>query len=641
MEPVRKMLNFVSLWTGGPRGAWLRSRLAEQQSLMTQVSVETRIMIATCVVLSAVILFGFHYPPGLDLAQHAHLFGVLAHFHDPAFGVGAFYDLQPVTPYLLTYAVATPLAWAFGALMACKLILFGIALATPLTLWRWLAAVGGEKGFAYFGFVLAFGYPFIWGFTSYSASLPVAFLCLEAWTRAQSGRFPRRTLTLAALLVALFFTHAITFVLVALTLGILTLCHPRTAFFRRASALAVAFVVSVGWYLGRGSGHYDAPRNFAGIDRLTLLFGAEFHIFEAYWAALAGLAVLAILAVALRPALATGIDRWLPMGLATVFLLAVPNVLMDTIFVGQRFAFLVHAFAPAAFSVRPSERTRRWVPRLSGLLALCFLLLSLVRVAGLNRELRGLANLVQKVPAGADVRALLPESSDDSPWFGQDQLINTSAWITAERLGLVSDDHARFFQLPIVRARSLPFPESFRYVVSKRPGDKQLLRKQGVKGKPIAESDDWRLYEDPRAPPFELPFGMIVRYAQDWGALELDRAASKADLTIAGQRYDSGLGTHAHSLIQLRPRASGSLVGACGCDDAGEGQAEVICTVLDHQERVLHQAKVRRGAAAARFEVPVRSGESIFLQATTEQTKRNRDVHGAHVDWVELELRSH
>ncbi len=118
---------------------------------------------------------------------------------------------------------------------------------------RWLTAVGGEKAFAFWGFALAFGYPFVWGFISFGLSLPLAFLCLDAWARAPERGAVRGSALLAGLFVALFFTHAITFVLVAVCAGLLTLCSPRSAFWRRSIALLVAFCVSMSWYVGRGA----------------------------------------------------------------------------------------------------------------------------------------------------------------------------------------------------------------------------------------------------------------------------------------------------------------------------------------------------------------------------------------------------
>lgn len=600
----------------------------------------SRVLFAACLVLTVGIIWGFKYPAGVDLPQHAHLFGVLANFHDPVLGAGGFFDLQPITPYLLTYVIGALLAKLMGPLAATKALLFLIALATPYTLWRWLKAVRGEQSFAFWGFVLAFGYPYVWGFTSYAAAMPVAFWCMEAWVRATEGPARRRVITLTVALVALFFTHAVTFAVTATALGVSTLVNFRQVFWRRALALAVAAIVSFGWFLSRGVRKNDPPRQMPGEDRFAILFGGEFHITEDFWAAAAGLVFLVVLFVVTRPALAKQTDRWLPFALAGVGFFSVPNIVMDTAFVGHRFVFLLHAFAPAAFVVRPSFRLRRFVPAVNGLLAVVFLSVVAYRLVGLNREMRGLAAVAAKVPLGGDARGIMHAVADDSEWFGVGHLSCSYAWLTAERLGMLENDHSRYYQLPIIRAADVPFLGRYRYLITRGKHGASMMRKNGFKKAPLlAEADGWAIYEDTSAPPYETPVGTVVRYGQDWGTLGLDTAVGRGKLSIAGRRYRTGFGTHAHSLIQLRPSTTGQLKGACGVDDAGTTTEKVRCSVLDHRERVLAEVVVKAGKPPASFEAPVREGEAVYLKVTMEGWKRGpRQTSGAHVDWVDLQV---
>jgi len=600
----------------------------------------SRVLLLLVLGLTTVLIWGFRYPAGVDLPQHAHLFGVLANFHDPVLGAGAFFDLQPITPYLLTYVAGGLLAKVMGPFVATKALLFVIALATPYALLRWLTAVGGEKSFAYWGFALAFGYAYVWGFTSYAAAMPVAFFCLEAWARAPSESVRRATVKLSLLLVALFFTHAITFAVVAVALGLATLANVRTAFWRRSAALLVVLIVSLGWFFGRGMRKNHLPKQLPGEDRFALLFGGEFHISQDFRAAVAGLACLVVLFLVTRPTLARRSDRWLPFALSGLAFFTVPNVVMDTAFVGHRFVFLLHAFAPAAFVVRPSPRVRRFVPVVNGILTVLFLSGVCVRLVGLNRELRGLHAVAQKVPLGGDARGILDPIGDDSGWFGIGHLSCSYAWLTTERLGMLENDHSRYYQLPIVRAADVPFLSSYRYLVTRGPKGPSMLKKSGIKHARLLEkSDGWAVYEDPAAPPYETPIGTVLRYGQGWGKLELDRSVGKRSLTIFGQRYDTGFGTHAHSLIQVRPKATGQLEGACGIDDGGTPKGAIRCSILDHRERVLHEVTVDREAPAASFSVPVHAGQTIYFKVVMSAwTGGKHDILGAHADWVDLRI---
>jgi hypothetical protein len=208
----------------------------------------------------------------------------------------------------------------------------------------------------------------------------------------------------------------------------------------------------------------------------------------------------------------------------------------------------------------------------------------------------------------------------------------------AERGGMGHNDPAHYFQLPLVHAKDVPFPTHFRYILGRDPGAKGYIRGKGIKAKEIARSGAWSLHEDESAPPLDLPFGTVLRYGQDEGRLRVDRTPAKKALVVAGTRYRRGLGTQARSLIQLRARATGRLHGACGLDDSGRGRAAVVCTILDHRERVLHQAVAKPGAAPVVFDVRVHEGWTVYLQATLAEAGDPTKA-GALVDWVGLEVR--
>src|SRR6478735_43084 len=104
------------------------------------------------------------YPVGVDLPGHAQMFEMLVHYGDPRTSYRFYYYIDFFTPYALAYLVAWPLAKVGGALFAVKGLLSIVALTTPLALARWLRAVGGEVWMSLFGFVLAFGFPYLWGF---------------------------------------------------------------------------------------------------------------------------------------------------------------------------------------------------------------------------------------------------------------------------------------------------------------------------------------------------------------------------------------------------------------------------------------------------------------------------------------------
>ncbi len=113
------------------------------------------------------------------------------------------------------------------------------------------------------------------------------------------------------------------------------------------------------WYLGRGTGQALRPHEAPGVDRFVLLFGAEFQVFEAYWAAVLGLGLALVLALVARPLPSTKPERWLPLALSVVAFFSLPNFLMHTAYVGHLFVYFIRAFAPAAFVPTVQGRAAR------------------------------------------------------------------------------------------------------------------------------------------------------------------------------------------------------------------------------------------------------------------------------------------
>ena len=421
--------------------------------------------------------------------------------------------------------------------------------------------------------------------------------------------------------------------------GVQTCALPisKRGFFRRTSALAVAFVVSMAWYLGREGGGGLMPHEPPGPDRFLLLFGAELDPFSSFWSAAVGLSVVVTLAATLRPVLSGKVDRLLPLALSGLGFFTIPGFLMNTAYVGQRFVFFLHAFAPVAFGSTLSGPLARWVPRVSGLVTAALLGLCLVRVGGMNRELAGLAELSPRVPPGSNVRGGVPGPARRSEWFAGEQFVGVHGWVTAERHGMLHNDPGHYFQLPILQARDVPFPTHLRYVVSREPGTREYLKYKKVHTTRLAQAGRWSLHEDVAAPPFSCSAGTVLRYGQDHGELRVNRSANKRRLSVAGQRYERGLGTRSRSLIQLSPNASGLMRGACGVDDASDSRVEVVCTIVDHTERVLYSATARSGQAAVPFSVPVRQGENVYLRATRASSGgKAREQESPFVDWVDL-----
>jgi len=91
----------------------------------------TSVAFVVCGVVALAAVWLHRYPLGVDLPQHANLFRLWADLAHGPFEYRATYHIEFFTPYLLPYAVALPLTKLFGALIATKLLLSFMVIATP------------------------------------------------------------------------------------------------------------------------------------------------------------------------------------------------------------------------------------------------------------------------------------------------------------------------------------------------------------------------------------------------------------------------------------------------------------------------------------------------------------------------------
>lgn len=593
-----------------------------------------------CAVFAVVAVWGHRYPAGIDLPQHANLFRIWAQFRNDPTDYKSFYWIQINTPYLVAYTIGYPITKLFGALAAVKVVLSISAIAAPWAMTRWLRAVGGEPLFGLFGFLLVFGFAYQWGFISHVLATPFMFAYLRAFERqGERPRF-RAIAETATWAILLFFCHGISFGVVVLAAGLRCLLPLRPIVMLRRGVHIVPVAVIAGFWLlaqkHRTGGEFVAwPPDK---ERLIALFSGPFSAFANERWAWVSVAVLILILVAARPALRFAVRAWVPFGVAFIGFLVLPEWLGSTWLVGTRFCTYVHAFAPAVIRVRLQSRGRRrfaW-------LVLAIVLLGLgtlnFRLFWFNREMAGLTALTNAMEPYWDVRTLVVNTSPDSEAFGSMQFGQTPAWVTAAHGGILENDSGFYFQLPVQRRSNKPFPSRYRYLIARGEADRvervvrrivgsvQLIRREGA----------WFLFE---APPLIISGGdlTIVRSAQGWDELKIDRAVTDAALSVGNVRYPKGLGTHARSYIRVRTKrgAFSRLVGACGIDDAAGERGSALFRIRTPQGFILFRSDVtKRGESARFFSVPVVSGQDLVL----EVLPAGGSTLDAHADWVDLKL---
>ncbi len=137
----------------------------------------------------------------------------------------------------------------------------------------------------------------------------------------------------------------------------------------------------------------------------------------------------------------------------------------------------------------------------------------------------------------------------------------------------------------------------------------------------------------------EIPALSLVAARQEWGAVQVDKSVSGKELSIAGQKYAKGLGTHATSMILLPvpELKSGEgvtgLSGACGIDDGANGKGSVEFRVMSGTEVLWSSGVMKSGDAAKKFTVELAESNLRTVYLMADRVENNSYDHA---DWVDL-----
>jgi hypothetical protein len=249
------------------------------------------------------------------------------------------------------------------------------------------------------------------------------------------------------------------------------------------------------------------------------------------------------------------------------------------------------------------------------------------RVDRFNREMKDFAQVAAKAEPGADVQTFAPNRAGWSDVFGYRAMATAPAWFVAEYGGIIQDDYASRFNLPVQR-KKVSFPSRYRYIFS--IADVAEIKKAFPDAALRARSGRWSLFERPLQ---TTGVFTIVRSGQGWGDLIIDDSVVQGPLSVAGVTYPRGLGTHADSWIQIRPPAGKTtLEGACGLDDSGRVAARIRCDVRQLDGAVLFSSDpMKKGDPPVPFSVKFPEHGDLILEIFG--IGENKGTHG---DWIDL-----
>jgi hypothetical protein len=577
-----------------------------------------------------------HYPVGIDLPQHANLFRLWYATWRGPIEYRVLYHFDWFTPYLLIYMIGGLLTGLFGSFFAIKLMLTLGIFGTPLMMRRWLKSIGGDPRLALYGYVIAFGYLYIWGFFSNLLALPLLLAYLAEFELQGERPGVREILKTTGIGLALFFTHGITFVPAVVSAG-LQLLRGRFPFvaFRKGLHLIPLALLAGAWMLG-----HRAPLQgtslvwFMDLNRLVSLWSGLFWPFADLGWEHVGLAGMGAFLLAARPRFAFEARRWVPLLVAVVGFAVLPEMLASIWQFGNRFLVFVQALAPGVIQPRHSGRVGKVFPYVSAALVLAALALLNVRLSAHNQELYGLRQLSERVEPESDIQNVVAVFGYTGKTFGWNEVGQTPGWLTAEQGGILDNDSAGgHYHVPVQRA-DMPWITRYRYAFLKGTSDdvEAYVRPRFDHPRLVGQVDDWFLYEQP---PLQGGDVEALRCAQAAGELRSNRAFDMGPLSIGGERFATGFGTHVPSLIRVRLLHPGSVLeGSYGIDDSGYKTVRARFRIRDNSGKVLLSSGPISYGPAQRFSVPVAGQRELLLEVLAEGS-----IIGGHVDWADLRTR--
>jgi len=125
---------------------------------------------------------------------------------------------------------------------------------------------------------------------------------------------------------------------------------------------------------------------------------------------------------------------------------------------------------------------------------------------------------------------------------------------------------------------------------------------------------------------------------QDWSSPNANLSCDNNKLSIAGESFRRGVGTHAVSRMMINLHGTGDRIkGAVGVDDECGEQASVEFYIMGDQEILWESRRMKKGYEAKTFDIDVSGIKKLALYVSDGDDGINYD----HADWVNVRILYH
>jgi len=142
---------------------------------------------------------------------------------------------------------------------------------------------------------------------------------------------------------------------------------------------------------------------------------------------------------------------------------------------------------------------------------------------------------------------------------------------------------------------------------------------------------------------FEIQFAVLpaidttsgISYTQQWGSLGLDLSVDGNTLSIGGQQYSKGLGTHSNSEITMQlGEPYTEFLAEVGVDDEVGGNGSVVFQVFTDGSQIYDSGIMTGNDSSATVQISLQNTNELILIVTDGGDNINYD----HADWAKARL---
>jgi hypothetical protein len=493
----------------------------------------SRIILVLVSVLAALPVWLSSYPPMCDLPQHAAQVTLLRDLQSHAFVFSNVFRLNWYTPYLFGYIFVYMLTPVFGILTACKIVISLQLVAMPLATGLLLRAARIDVLWAILSIPGLYGFAYQWGLLNFLIAAPVGLLFLYLFMRYSVGPTRTKAVGMAIGVTVLFFCHALICAFFVLIAGCYAIARLRSAKLVAACLAPLLIVVptaalwlsltlsrSIVWKLTALQA--SMPMSMEGLVRVLGIFPRVLGLRSVLASITCGIAIVSLPFVA-GERLKRDHAVWVPLCVCLGTLLFVPDTILGTSLVYERFTIFAVPFFLLLLKENSVFSTRLFVFRAAAILLVVGWIAGVsYRVVKFESRVRGFSEMLAQMQPGQRVLSL-EFDHDDGIWIAP-TLLHFPSWYSAQKHGIVDPNFALYYpelvtytQENIPQATVSDFEwhpdefnwneyraEQYRYFVlrSKTDRSKQLFSSATCVVTLRYHSNEWWLYErDPECLP--------------------------------------------------------------------------------------------------------------------------------------------